>query len=80
MQDLSVTHWRSRVLPDSEPVLRLRNVTVATLLSLVAPAGTATYLRVEGASADIVLQASDLTSAREPVSLAPHLPPSCVRP
>ncbi len=80
VQDLSVTHWRSRVLPDSEPVLRLRNVTVATLLSLVAPAGTATYLRVEGASADIVLQASDLTSAREPVSLAPHLPPSCVRP
>jgi hypothetical protein len=79
VQQLRVAHLRSRVLPDSDPVIVLRDVRDAQLTGLVAAAGTGAYLRVEGASAGIAFQAADLTQAREPVQLAAGVPADAVR-
>lgn len=75
---LRVAHLRSRVLPDSDPVIVLRDVRDARLLHLVAAPGTGTYLQVEGASADVAVLASDLGRAREPVARAAGVPADAV--
>lgn len=79
VRELTVRDWRSRAQPDGDPVVFLRNVKGATLSANSAPRDAATYLRVEGDSADIALIGLDLTAARLPISLAPHLPASTVR-
>ncbi|MDD2762850.1 MAG: glycoside hydrolase family 28 protein [Opitutaceae bacterium] len=78
VQDLDVDDWKSRVQPGSRPVILLRNVKGARLRGGAAPAGTGTYLRVEGDSADIFLTGTDLAHAETAVALDPKLPPSVV--
>lgn len=79
VQDLTLRNWRSRAKPESDPVVFLRNVKGATLSGSSAPRDAATYLRVEGESADIALIGLDLTAARQPISLPADLPASTVR-
>lgn len=79
VEDLHLRGWRSRTLPESEPVLRLKDVRGASINGTTAPRDTGVFLRVEGDSSGISLVGSDLSQAREPVSLAPHLPPASVR-
>ncbi|MBI2497378.1 MAG: glycoside hydrolase family 28 protein [Opitutae bacterium] len=79
VRDLRVRDWKARTLPDAAPVVRLVDVKGAVLAGASAPEDCGTYLRVDGASAEIVLTGADLDHAREAVSLAPHLPATTVR-
>jgi hypothetical protein len=79
VRDLTVRGWRSRAQQDSDPAIFLRNVKGAAFFGGVASDDTTTYLRVEGDSADISLVGMDLAKAKQPVSLAPNLPPATVR-
>jgi len=76
---LRVSGLAAPVQPDGEPVVFLREVTAAAFLGSSAPAGTGTYLRVEGASSGITFAGMDLAAARQGVALAPGLPASTVR-
>jgi len=78
VEDLVVDGLKTRVLPGSKPVILLQGVKGAWLRGGVAPAGTGTYLRVEGDSADVRLDANDLRRAEIKVSLEEGLPSSAV--
>lgn len=79
VEDLRIVGWQARTLPDSDPVIRLRDVRGADLVGLSAGAGTPVFLRVDGATSDVVLQGCDLSRAREPLSFAPGVGPTAVR-
>lgn len=79
VENLRIVGWQARTLPDSDPVIRLRDVRGADLVGLSAGPGTPVFLRVDGATSVVVLQGCDLSRAREPLSFAPGVGPTAVR-
>jgi polygalacturonase len=79
VENLRIVGWQSRTLPESDPVIRLRDVRTADLVGLSAGPGTPVFLRIDGASEDVVLQGSDLSRAAEPVVFGPGIAPSVLR-
>lgn len=79
VENLRVAGWQARTLPDSDPVIRLRDVRAADLVGLSATPGTPVFLQVDGASSDVVLQACDFSRAGEAVRLGPGVAPAAVR-
>jgi polygalacturonase len=61
------------------PVMSLNNVTDALIQACQAGAGTEVFLRLEGANTQQVsLTSNTLSHARQPLQLAPEVPPSAV--
>lgn len=79
VENLRIIGWQSRTLPESDPVIRLREVRRADLFGLSADPGTPVFLRIDGASADVALRASDLSGATEPVAFGPGVDPVVLR-
>ena len=79
VEDLRIVGWQVRTLPDSDPVIRLRDVRGADLVGLSAGVGTPVFLRLDGATSDVVLQGCDLSRAKEPLSFGPGVAPAVVR-
>jgi hypothetical protein len=79
VEDLRIAGWQARTLPDSDPVIRLRDVRGADLIGLSAGVGTPGFLRLDGATSDVVLQGCDLSRAKEPLIFGPGVAPAVVR-
>ena len=79
VEDLRIVGWQARTLPDSDPVIRLRDVRGADLIGLSAGVGTPRFLRLDGATSDVVLQGCDLSRAKEPLIFGPGVAPAVVR-
>ncbi len=79
VEDLRIVGWQARTLPDSDPVIRLRDVRGADLIGLSAGVGTPGFLRLDGATSDVVLQGCDLSRAKEPLIFGPGVAPAVVR-
>ncbi len=72
--DLEVCAWRPASATKANPVVVFSEVQDAFLHSCRAPAGTATYLRVDGkGSGKIKLMANDLVEAEQTVALGPDV-------
>ncbi len=79
VKNLDVDGLRSSETTSGQPVVQLMQTRSALLRGCSAPAGTRTYLRVEGdQSGGIVLTGSSLAGAEKPVEVAGEALPSAV--